>query len=30
MAAALAELVRVMGAETALLGGGENLHQAAE
>jgi N-formylglutamate amidohydrolase len=30
MAAALAELVRVMGAETALLGGGENLLQAAE
>jgi N-formylglutamate amidohydrolase len=30
MGAALAELVRVMGAETALLGGGESLRQAAE
>jgi N-formylglutamate amidohydrolase len=30
MAATLAELVRVMGAETALLGGGESLQQAAE
>ena len=30
MAAALADLVRVMGAETALLGGGESLQQAAE
>jgi N-formylglutamate amidohydrolase len=30
MAAALADLVRVMGAETALIGGGESLQQAAE
>ena len=30
MGAALAELVRVMGAETAVLGGGESLRQAAE
>lgn len=30
MATALADLVRVMGAETALIGGGESLQQAAE